>query len=408
MKKLIAIFFLCAPVFGQTPATRRPTPATQPPASLTYNQLIGAGYDLLKEVRLGEAYLAATEAAQRNPSRFEAYALAALTLHVRGADREAKPFIDKALSLAPPIKKRLLNQLADEIAGGLAPKSKIETSDPEERRKLDVLRLILEDADKATGAKNRRGFLIEFLDKTGQFVTQYPGEIEMWVLRGAAATELDAPQEGRQAGLQLMKAGLDKSDNEKIRRLIATMDRKGWIYPMDLQVEPLVAEFNRVLSAMGTSYGGRTAYINSYEKNGDEGEYRAKRISFGELHGNCTTGYDLETKETGEFHINSSVPENRDKDTWTLSGIYHFDVANVNFYSAAGERKFYNREIAIFSGYSSIRDRKRHAVTIEAGKTSSDDSEPNDNQFTLAADYSDAEQLSELLNKIHWACLCQQ
>src|SRR5215831_3941575 len=70
-------------------AQHSPPAPSDPPAktqgtSPTYNQLVSAGYDFLKEGKLKEAYVSSMEAAKRSPSRFEAYALAALVLSQQG------------------------------------------------------------------------------------------------------------------------------------------------------------------------------------------------------------------------------------------------------------------------------------------------------------------------------------
>jgi hypothetical protein len=276
--------------------------------------LIATGYDLLKEGKVGEAYVAATKAAQKEPTRFEAYALAALALHVKAADSQAKTFIDKALSLAPPDKKPLLNDLAGKIAEGLTssvtsapanpgtgplqsartPRGPAQSAPtvPEMRRKLDALRLIVEDADKSTDAESRRKFLQEFLAKSEPFVTQYPGETEIWVLRAAAAIEMDEAITGWQAGRKLLALGQDGSSDPKIQRLIAMLDRKGWLGERPPAViGPLVEEFNSKVEAMGTQkFQGPVCSTCKRQE--------STEISLGLLSGGCSDGFDIETKRT--------------------------------------------------------------------------------------------------------------
>jgi hypothetical protein len=196
---------------------------------LTYNQWISSGYDLLKQARISEAVLAATEAAKKDPSRFEAYTLAALALHTGGADREATPFIDKALSLAPPDRQRLLSDLANQIASGLSGAAKESPVNVEFRRKLDALRLIIDDADKAVTADGRRKFLQEFLDKSGPFLKDYPDQVNIWMLNGIAAAELDDAKLAWEAGQALKRLKADESDDPDMRRFMATLERKGWL-----------------------------------------------------------------------------------------------------------------------------------------------------------------------------------
>ena len=82
----------------------------------TYNQIVSVGYDFLKEGKLKEAYTGAVQAAKVDPSRFEAYALAALVLSEQGIPAEAKAFLDKAVAHAPADKKKRLEEIARTVA----------------------------------------------------------------------------------------------------------------------------------------------------------------------------------------------------------------------------------------------------------------------------------------------------
>ena len=372
---------------------------------LTYNQLVSIGYDLLKEARVGEAYLAAMEAARTTPGRFEAYALAALALHVRGDDREAKPFVARALTLAPPPKRTLVTRLATEIRSGLSATLK---ADPESRRQLDVLRLILEDADKADG-RARFNLLHEFLQKSEPFVSRHPDDAQLWVLRAAASVEAwdlvnAAPWAngaGRQAAFQLVRLGQDNSTDKSIRRLMATMDRRGWIYPSNLQIEPLMAEFNSLVKKMGVVSGTSGPSDGSYST--------TKHVTYGDLQGDCTSGFRFQYDEVGELNFAASFGK-ASKDNWTQAGAYFLGIADAAFYAQSvgyGGRLFPAQWEA--RPYS-IRDRKKHIITTEEGAAPrTEDREPNDDTFTLAAtSLTTANELAEVLNKIHWACLCQQ
>jgi hypothetical protein len=81
----------------------------------SYGELIVAGHDLLISGKLRQAYVAALAAAKTDPSRYEAYALAALVLRDRGAHADAKIFVSKAISLAPAERHAKLRQFAAEI-----------------------------------------------------------------------------------------------------------------------------------------------------------------------------------------------------------------------------------------------------------------------------------------------------
>ena len=54
-------------------------------------------------------------------------------------------------------------------------------------------------------------------------------QMNVWVLRAIAAMEVDYPGEGWLAGRRLKELGAEESDDAKIRRVIAQLDRKGWL-----------------------------------------------------------------------------------------------------------------------------------------------------------------------------------
>ena len=136
VRKIVFLIWLaCAVQFvlAQSPRST-PAPSSQPagasaaksatnrnpanPGKPTYNQLISAGYDALRDGNVKKAYLAALEAAKTDPQRFESYALAALALHEQGSDSEAKTFVSKAVVRAPKDKQAKLAELASAIEKG--------------------------------------------------------------------------------------------------------------------------------------------------------------------------------------------------------------------------------------------------------------------------------------------------
>ncbi|HTP88160.1 MAG TPA: hypothetical protein VMJ34_14490 [Bryobacteraceae bacterium] len=237
MKPGIAIL-LCAALGGLAFAqgqTTRPlktdsTPARPREPSLTYNQLITIGYDLLKTARIGEAYLAATRAALKDPDRFEAYALAALALHLKDADQEAKSFVDKALERVPEQKRAQVLKIADLIKSGAASKPPDTPAlSADARRKMDALQVIIQEADKASGAGDRRKLLAEFLEKSEPFVREHPSQVDIWSVRAAVAIELDDAAVGWQTGRKLLELGQGESLDPKMRKLMAMLERRGWL-----------------------------------------------------------------------------------------------------------------------------------------------------------------------------------
>ena len=117
MKPLISLSYALVILCHASAALAQPRPAlpASQPVQPTYGQLVSAGYDLLKEGKPKEAYVAAMMAASKEPKRFESYALAAAVLHVQGVNKEARVLVRRALTLAPTNKKPPLEELAARI-----------------------------------------------------------------------------------------------------------------------------------------------------------------------------------------------------------------------------------------------------------------------------------------------------
>ena len=218
---ILLALVLCAPLHSQTSAPKQRPAAPVPggpvgTASPTYNQLVQVGYDLLRQGHVQQAYLSATRAASIDAARFEAYALAALALHARGDDALAREFVEKATARSPAGKKAALAEIARLVGA-------------DSRRRLDALMLIARDADAAKTADARQPLLIEFLTKSTGFLSDYPSVGSVWSLRAAIALELNYSTIGWAAARQLRDLGLDKTNNPKIRRIMAELERKNWL-----------------------------------------------------------------------------------------------------------------------------------------------------------------------------------
>ena len=203
----------------------------------------------MKQGKLPDALAATQVAIEIDGNRFEAHALTALILNEQGSKDQAKTEIDKALSLAPVEKQVKLKEMARFIAqfkaaaatAATTPPNAVATPaaatptqesgklTPEGRRKLDVLMLVAEDADKAKTADERKKLLREFLTKSSDFVGDYPNETSVWLMRAMAGVELDDANVGWEAGQKLIALGADKSDDPKTRKVLAMLDRKDWL-----------------------------------------------------------------------------------------------------------------------------------------------------------------------------------
>jgi formylglycine-generating enzyme required for sulfatase activity len=208
--------FLLPQLVGQSSA------ATSP-----YEQLLGQGNGELKAGKLDEAMADAKQAIAADGTRFEAYTLAAMIAHKEGNDADAKAFLDKAQAMVPADKKAKLDVLAQVILGSTPPSPAVGLS-PDVRLRLNALLLVFEDADKATLADDRRRFLADFLSQSAPFVKDNPGQLRIWVLRAVASLELNQSIEGHEAAHSLMGLGAEKSDDPKIQKIMAMLERNGW------------------------------------------------------------------------------------------------------------------------------------------------------------------------------------
>ena len=126
-----------------------------------------------------------------------------------GQQRNAEPLIDA------PLSSLLLAFDASKLTG-------------DARRTFDVLTLVIEDADKASTAGERKSYLQEFLIRSQDFVRAHPSSLQLWTLRAVAALEANQPNAGREASQKMIGLKAGDLDDPKIRRVLAMLDRKGW------------------------------------------------------------------------------------------------------------------------------------------------------------------------------------
>lgn len=200
---------------------------------------------LFKEDKLAEAYTAVQAAARLDPSRYEASGFAALVLLKGGKIAAAREALADARKLAPADAKKKLDDIGKLIetaattatsAGATnspgditAPASGNGALTGAARRKYDTLLVIVEEADQAKSAAERSKLLNEFMEKSSEFVREAPEFMQTWVLRAAAALELNQSKTAWEAGQQMIKLGADLSDDAKVRKIMATLGRKGWL-----------------------------------------------------------------------------------------------------------------------------------------------------------------------------------
>ena len=235
----VCVMAMAFPASVRVHGADAPVPAdTVPPAFASELSKAASSYRM---GQLTDALTAAQNAGRLDPTRYEAPALAAVIFQAAGRLDEARLSIANALKLAPPDRMAKLQDLERSINGPTAG-TKTEPSpeatpsansaDPisaDQRRRFNVLMLVIEDADKATDVATRHKFLGEFLDKSAAFVVAFPDESRVWVLRALSSLELERADDGIVAARAIERLGLTNSDDAKIGRLVASLDRKGWM-----------------------------------------------------------------------------------------------------------------------------------------------------------------------------------
>ena len=225
---------------AQTPPKAQPqTNSTAQPAAAGGNTTAGAFEKQIREAnrlleagQTKEALAAVKVAAVLDTNRFEAPFLATLIFLELKQPEPAMFALNSALALAPADKKAKIESLKPEVEA----LQKTQTPAPgaaaltgAARRQMDTLMLIIEEADKAKLDTERKKLLQEFLDKSAPFVQENPGQLAVWTLRAVAALEMNQPKTGWEAGQQMTKLGADSSDDAKVRKVMAMLDRKGWL-----------------------------------------------------------------------------------------------------------------------------------------------------------------------------------
>lgn len=121
--------------------------------------------------------------------------------------------------------------------GGMGLSLKAEPADRSDaaafRRKLDVLKQIAEEATASRDPKERGKLLRELLAKSSEAVQLDASCLEAWVLRGTAAVELNLPHESWEAGKALVGLGVADSEDRPARRVLARINRRGWLTRSD-------------------------------------------------------------------------------------------------------------------------------------------------------------------------------
>jgi formylglycine-generating enzyme required for sulfatase activity len=196
-------------------------------AAASYDDTVIEANRLYKADQFGPALAAAESAAKLAPDRFEPHALRALILQSMGRHDDAQKAIEQARALAKPDDMLKVEKIAAKL-NAVTAAAKGEP-DAAQRRRFNVLNLILEEADKAADPAARIKLQQEFLVQSANYLKTYPDDARVWTLRAKLAVELNLRREGILATRQMQRLGLTNSDDSAIARLIAQIDRKGWL-----------------------------------------------------------------------------------------------------------------------------------------------------------------------------------
>ena len=202
-----------------------------------YEELVAAGRTAMNEGRFAEAAAAAAEAIRRDEGRFEAYALSALVLQKQGAKAEALKFATRALEVAPPGKRAVVEQLKASLDAGAGAAAAPPAPAPspgaslsrEDQRKWQALQLIHEEARQAPNRGEQLRALREFLERSAEFATTHPDFAPVWLARAAVSVEADDAASGWAAVRALRRLKLEESDDPETARVFVRLERKGWL-----------------------------------------------------------------------------------------------------------------------------------------------------------------------------------
>lgn len=235
-----------------------------------YKGHLEAARTFLQQGDLDGAFVEVQAAGKADPTRYEAPALAAVVLVKNGRLADARSALWVARRLAPLDKQARLDAL-ERLVDAAQTLGEASSRAPSEVRKLtgteqiqsDELMIIIDGADKATTVPDRKGYLLEFLEQSQGFATDRPDSLKIWTLRAAAGLELNRTKDGWEAGQQMLKLKTDAMNDPKIRHILASLDKRGWLNPSgppSAMVEKALADIHAASVAIATNPAAPDAY----------------------------------------------------------------------------------------------------------------------------------------------------
>jgi formylglycine-generating enzyme required for sulfatase activity len=202
-------------------------PALRAQSAPTYESRLIEARRLFGARQLPEALAVLQAAGRQAPERFEASALAAIVLQAAGRTEEARQALAEAVKRAPAAQQPALQEIARTLEAAPVPPAPA-SQPPEQKRAYNVLLLIFDEAERATEPAARRKLVEEFLIKARAYLATYNDDRQVWPLYALYCLELDQVDEGILAARWIQHLKLTESDDPKIMRLVAALDRKGW------------------------------------------------------------------------------------------------------------------------------------------------------------------------------------
>jgi hypothetical protein len=373
-----------------------PAPSTL--SSLSYDQMVERARALIS-ARPQEALQISGQAIQKDPSRYEGHVIAAALRWEKEYVR-ASVHLRVAMALAPDEEKPGLSHAIAEM--------KVASLPSESRRRLDALMLVLEDALAAQSLADREKFQREFLARSETLLATYPAVSDLWAIRAQIAIDLDEPVIGSRAGGKLIELGEDRSENPAIRKLLARLERNGWLSGnLEDAVPALVSAFNARIRAIGVQqFHGFDFLKNSVDTTN----------SLSELSGDCKNGLDTTesrltaTKGDGALRPDSFYSKLENQRLTILAGDVHF---NALISQSDPSRPSGGYAFAIGVAPVRTHDATVHSV-VRNSEGASESNDPikgwlwpaNSNYVILFSNNrADLQFLADTLTKIHLACM---
>jgi FKBP-type peptidyl-prolyl cis-trans isomerase FkpA len=142
-------------------------------------------------------------------------------------------------------------------------------------RREAAINIIIEEAQRASSLNERQQLLREFLERSAELVKDSPESTRIWFLRAVVALELSEGQAGWEAGHALLQRGLGSSENPKVQKLMAALERKKWLEDVPSTAAGQYALGEAFETGQGAPRDSERA-INMYREAAERGHAKAQ------------------------------------------------------------------------------------------------------------------------------------